>query len=220
LGAELIARIPIAATVPENWTGPVTKEFHARFEERLDGGLRDIEIGFVGGRNMAMPVKDADRRALILRKFYDERHIRSWVSMPVDPGASPEDKLIVFNICKQLAEHGLLEWNPVMGSGPNGMGHITASGVDVIEGNAQPPIAISIDNRSYSISHSVGVQIGDGNVQGDVRVKMILDAVDRASATPAQKEEAKSLLAKIVENQTLWSVIAGMIGFGGASPAT
>jgi hypothetical protein len=55
-------------------------------------------------------VKDADRRAVILRKFYDERHIRSWVGFPAEPNATHEDKLITANICYQLDESGLIEW--------------------------------------------------------------------------------------------------------------
>jgi hypothetical protein len=71
---------------------------------------RDIEIGFDGGRSMPALVKDADRRAVILRKFYDERHIRSWVGFPAEPNATHEDKLITANICYQLDESGLIEW--------------------------------------------------------------------------------------------------------------
>jgi hypothetical protein len=98
---------------------------------------RDIEIGFDGGRSMPALVKDADRRAVILRKFYDERHIRSWVGFPAEPNATQEDKLITANICYQLYESGLIEWRtpssdrrPMRGL-PEGVGRITNLGVDV-----------------------------------------------------------------------------------------
>jgi len=39
-------------------------------------------------------VKDADRRAVILRKFYDERHIRTWVALYALTGSVPSDILM------------------------------------------------------------------------------------------------------------------------------
>jgi hypothetical protein len=170
---------------------------------------RDIEIGFDGGRSMPALVKDADRRAVILRKFYDERHIRSWVGFPAEPNASQEDKLITANICYQLYESGLIEWRtpssdrrPMRGL-PEGMGRITNLGVDVIEGNTKAPIAISID-RSISVSGSTLVQIGDRNTQ-DIRVNAdkIVAAINQSTATLTEKEDAKSLLQKILLNPLL-----------------
>jgi hypothetical protein len=193
----------------------VTGHYQAGFKERLDGALRDIEIGFIGGRNMALPVKDADRRAVILQRFYDERHIRGWVRMPVEPGASHDDRLIAGNICQQLREHGLIEWKGTMGSGsPDGMGRITAIGVDVVEGNTTAPIAISIDKRTYSISNAAGVVFGDHNVQGDIRLdaSVVFNAVDRSPGTVEEKEEAKGLWLRVIENPILWNIIGGIAG--------
>jgi hypothetical protein len=98
---------------------------------------------------------DADRRAVVLRKFYEARHSSEWYYMRDD-----EDALITMNICRQLDQNSLIEWKPHPG-GSVGMGRITSHGVDVIEGNAQPAIAVSIDKR-ISISGSKHVQVGDG----------------------------------------------------------
>ena len=109
---------------------------------------------------------------------------------------------------------GLIEWKTPARGTPDGMGRITARGIDVVEGNAPPPIAISIDNRSYSVSTSMGVQIGDRNVQGDIclNARVIFDAVDQSTATANEKEEAKAIWQKVIENPTLWRIIRGILG--------
>jgi hypothetical protein len=49
-----------------------------------------------------------------------------------------------FGISKQLHEHGLIEWKPMEAVGVlDGMGRITARGVDIIESTTEPPITIS-----------------------------------------------------------------------------
>lgn len=107
-------------------------------------------------------MKDADRRAIILSKLYDERHVRSWISVPFDTTKSTEEQIIETNICDQLSQYGLIEWKGLVGS-PVGMAKITARGVDVVEGSSKAPIAINIDARRISVSGSANVQIGDGN---------------------------------------------------------
>ena len=99
---------------------------------------------------MAVSVKDADRRAVVLQKFYDERHVRSWVPFPVEVNATQEQRVIISNICDQLNQGGLIEVRRPYQEQPEGMGRITNLGVDVIEGNIKAPIAISID-RSISV---------------------------------------------------------------------
>jgi hypothetical protein len=168
--------------------------------------------GFVGGRNMA--VNDADRRAVILQKFYDERHVRSWVGFPAEANATQEDKLVTANICYQLHESGLIEWKTPARGLPEGMGRITNLGVDVIEGNSKAPIAISID-RSISVSGSTLVQIGNENTQ-DIRIDAdkIVAAINHSTATSTEKEDAKSLLQKILANPLLSKIFGMFMGSG------
>jgi hypothetical protein len=81
------------------------------------------------------------------------------------------------------------------------MAKITAFGADVVEGNTPPPISINIDS-SVSVHGSQGVQIGgQGNVQNvTMDVGKLMNAVDAGTGTMQEKEEAKSLLKKVLEN--------------------
>jgi RIP homotypic interaction motif len=70
----------------------------------------------------------------------------------------------LFNICKQLGEHGLIKWVDASGlTSFGGMGRITARGVDVVEGTVRAPITVTLHHHSISVSHSSNVQIGDSN---------------------------------------------------------
>ena len=80
------------------------------------------------------------------------------------------DHIRLLNICEQLAEHGLLHWRSLRGlTVDGGMGNISASGVDVVEGTARAPIAITL--HTISVIQSSNVQIGDSNTQ-DVNVRI------------------------------------------------
>ena len=57
-----------------------------------------------------MPIKDADRRAVILQRLYDERHLRGWTVFPLPETSSEEEAIIDSNICVQLRQAGLIEW--------------------------------------------------------------------------------------------------------------
>jgi len=162
---------------------------------------------------MVVPVKDADRRAVILQRFYDER-LKGWRALPVDPNASQDDRIIAVHICEQLFEHRLIDWKGSATGRPEGMGRITATGIDVIEKTAPSPIAISIDKRSYTVTKSAGVVFGDGNVQGDIRLDYhaVSDAIDQSPGTDAEREEAKGLWRKVLGSPLLLSVLGSVFG--------
>jgi hypothetical protein len=117
-------------------------------------------------------MKDSDVRGLVLRKMYDLRHKQDHVPIPQEldlPGLDmtlPENLQMVGNVAKQLNDLGLLKFKEFMGEKyRNGFASITAFGVDVIEGGARPPLAITIDS-SVHVHGSQGVQIGgQGNTQ-------------------------------------------------------
>lgn len=116
-------------------------------------------------------MKDVDLRGIVLERFYE---IRNQEPSMVDPLRVPgldaieSDHIRLLNICEQLAEHGLLHWRSLRGlTMDGGMGKISASGVDVVEGTARAPIAIAL--HTISVSQSSNVQIGDSNTQ-DVNV--------------------------------------------------
>jgi len=74
--------IPEVTVIPGLQQG-TQGQYSLKFEQRLNDALRDIEIGFIGDRSMT--VKDFDRRALVLRKLYDERHSDRFLPVPFDP---------------------------------------------------------------------------------------------------------------------------------------
>jgi hypothetical protein len=187
----------------------VHTRYHAVFRQRLEGAIRDIEIGFIGGRSM--PVTDADRRAVVLRKFYDARHSQGWLSVPVESAASKEEKVIAANICRQLGQSMLIEWKGLEGT-TEGMGRITNIGIDVVEGNLKPPIAINVDSRQFTIHNSSNVQIGDGNAQDlSLAADKIVAAINGSSASEQEKAQARSLVQSIINSPVLSKLLGWIL---------
>ena len=115
-------------------------------------------------------MKDAQVRGFILQKLYAIRHERGYLRLPDEldlPGFDMRDKQtlkMLGNVGKQLADKGLIDFAPVIGPFWMGRASISASGVDVVEGNLSPPIAIIID-QSINVHDSSHVQIGTGHTQ-------------------------------------------------------
>jgi hypothetical protein len=195
-----------------NWRGIATTGDTGQPLDIIAGpAAESAQSRLVGGVLIAVAVKDADRRAVILQKLYAKRHAQSWVGLPLE-AHTQEEQIIEFNICNQLHQSGLIEFKPMNPYG--GAAQISNLGVDVIEGNAKPPIAISID-RSISVSGSTFVQIGNDNTQ-DIRIDAdkIVAAINHAAATSTEKEDAKTLFQKVLENPLL-SKIFGLFTGGG-----
>ena len=120
---------------------------------------------------------------------------------------------VLGNCAVQLEEQGLIKFRQLMGKGYRfGRASITAFGVDVVEGNVSPPIAVSIDS-SISVSGSQRVQIGGhGNTQNvTLDMEKMVTLVDSANATVAEKEEAKSLLKKVFDNKLVQGALEKLI---------
>jgi hypothetical protein len=161
-------------------------------------------------------MKDHELRAVVLQRFYELRGQinRSW--KPEDLGNEAEVAADDFyRTCDQLAEHGLIEWQPIRGSRighlftRGGLGQITAKGVDVIEGTTQSPISITLDHRqTVSISGSNNI-VGDHNL---MNVEEISLAISHSNFSETEKAEAKSLWQKVSENKILNTVIGSICG--------
>ena len=78
-------------------------------------------------------------------------------------------------------------------------------------------------NSSYELarsSYTIGAihvagpaQVGDGNTQNIYNIfQEMIDKIDRADATPEEKAEAKSLLAKFLEHPLTTAVVGGVSG--------
>jgi hypothetical protein len=97
-------------------------------------------------------MKDNDLRGLVLKRFYDLRHEQIDIQFHdvLLPGEGMER--VTSNICRQLSDHGLIDWqnhNSLDETSFGGIGYITANGVDVIEGHSRPPIAITVHDQAW-----------------------------------------------------------------------
>ncbi|WP_092089357.1 hypothetical protein [Bradyrhizobium brasilense] len=96
---------------------------------------------------------DFELRGEVLKATYDRRLERGgFVQMPMDTLRHIPIKHLEL-VCRQLDEHGLINWKGHIGGG--GMARITARGVDVIEQNTEAPIAMNIFVGSSSHIHNV-----------------------------------------------------------------
>lgn len=159
-------------------------------------------------------MRDNELRGIILQKFYDVRHETDAVNLSDLAGWFPQiNPNVIFNICGQLEENGLIKWQALRGNNNNmfGRGKITSEGVDVIEGNKAPPI--SIISHNYHIEGSSNVQIGSGNIQNaDVDIGKLIAAVDHSNASESEKQKATSILRSLLENpiiQSVWGKVFG-----------
>jgi hypothetical protein len=173
-----------------------------------------------GGAVKGEKMKDQEARGIVLKRLYDIREAKQPAELGNfdDTGLAPET---VTRMLEQLAHHGLIEWNPHK-AGLNSltkylavMARISAYGVDVIEGEAKPPIAINID-ASVNVHGSQGVQIGgSGNVQNvSLTLERPNNYIDSAGATTQEKEDAKGLLSAAFENPLVQKAIQWLTGAG------
>ncbi|TCU78845.1 hypothetical protein EDE08_101627 [Bradyrhizobium sp. R2.2-H] len=148
-------------------------------------------------------MKDKDARGIVLRALYDIRHTHRHAGIPADvPGLEKIESPVLVNILRQLNEKGLITFQSLSGGDQIfGRGEISAYGVDVIEGESAPPIAITIDN-SVNVHSSQNVMVGgSGNTQSvTMDVEKLFNAVDGAEASATEKAEAKSLLKMVLDN--------------------
>ena len=161
-------------------------------------------------------MKDKELRGVVLNKFYEKRGNMLHVLTTSDFGRefSYSD---LQRICEQLSEHELIaSWKPGnTGAGEQvGVGKISANGVDVVEGDESPPLAINFhQDNSINISESKNVQLGSGNYIGaQTGVDEILKVLESSAASDADKKVAKSKLRQFLENPTVAAVIGSLAG--------
>lgn len=161
---------------------------------------------------------DNELRGVILQKFYDLRHSQNLIELQDLAHVGTEDWQRTANICVQLEQHGLILWKPLdsMTGTVAGTGKISAFGVDVIEGHARAPISISF-HHSPIITGSSNVQVGNSNVlnQATIDIEKINAAIDHSNASDAEKQEAKSLWSRLINNPTFAAVLGAVMTMSG-----
>lgn len=156
---------------------------------------------------------DTELRGLVLQAFYTRRQHRGFhvpATEWVDGRASFDD---LCRVCSHLGEHGLIEWHPTQ---EGGAARITALGVDVVEGQRLPEIAIQhVHNYTNNISGSANVIIGNNNSQAVTSAfEELLHAVDAYGGSEAEKEKSKSLLSQLAKSPAFAQVVGHLTRFG------
>jgi hypothetical protein len=170
-------------------------------------------------------MKDSELRGYILQYFYDRR--RDGLSLsppkPADLGVEVTEQDILY-VCDQLGEHNYLEWKATKsnykssGIIVNGYGRINAFGIDVVEGNVTPAIKVEFvqhNNNTVTITGSTNVNniIGSNNT---LTLSELAKAIESATATPQEKEEAKTLLRKLLEHPLVSAIAGSAVGLLGS----
>jgi hypothetical protein len=159
-------------------------------------------------------MKDNELRAVVLQKYYDlrDRDYFQWSEVKLEESFPIKTFNVLGRICNQLGEQNLIDWKPVengMGNTVGGIGKITAFGVDVVEGTAKSPIAITFDHRQTVTIHGSNNIVGNNN---QLSLERVNSEINQSSFSEAEKAEAKSLWQKVCENKLLNTVVGSVLG--------
>jgi hypothetical protein len=163
-------------------------------------------------------VKDSVVRGRVLQLIYERRSEGSLPfghaeqAVPPPAGINRRDWL---RAMAQLSEYRLIDWTPL--EDKSGMGllfgfaKINDFGVKVIEAGVAPPIRISIDkSRRTSTPQQQQAPIEASTPQQQViteALEKVITAINQADVSEQEKNEAKSLLRKLLGSKAAASVL-------------
>src|SRR5213596_3004117 len=163
-------------------------------------------------------MKDSVVRGRLLQLLYERRSEgsipfgRLEQAVPPPGGMSRRDWL---RAIAQLSEYGLIDWTPLedkSGMGLlSGFAKISDFGVKVLEAGVEPPIQISIDeSRRTNIPKHEQASIAPSTThqQGITEaLKKVITAINQADVSEQEKNEAKSLLRKLLSSKAAAKVL-------------
>src|SRR5437016_11523974 len=163
-------------------------------------------------------MKDSVVRGCLLQLLYERRSEGSipfgQAEQAVSPpgGISRRDWL---RAVAQLSEYRLIDWTPLedqSGMGLlSGFAKINDFGVKVLEAGVEPPIRISIDeSRRTTVPRQQQAPIAPSTPQQQViteALEKVITAINQADVSEQEKNEAKSLLRKLLGNKAAASVL-------------
>jgi hypothetical protein len=162
-------------------------------------------------------MKDSDLRGIILQKYYDRRRQGMTTLAPedFDDIIGSFEYLDVIRASEQLSEHGLIEWKSVQdhnGDTCQGVGKISAFGVDIIEGEQSTHLSINLDySKNITVRSSSNVQIGDGNIlDASTHIEFLRKAIDSSNASLEEKSQALSALKKFIKHPAVTAILGGL----------
>jgi hypothetical protein len=163
-------------------------------------------------------MKDSVVRGCLLQLLYERRSEGSIPfghaeqAVPPPAGISRRDWL---RAVAQLSEYRLIDWVPLddqSGMGLlSGFAKINDFGVKVLEGGVAPPIRISIDERRRTtVPPGQQASIAPSTRQQQAITKAlekVITAINQADVSEREKNEAKSLLRKLLGSKAAASVL-------------
>ncbi len=163
-------------------------------------------------------MKDSVVRGRLLRLLYERRREgsipfgRAEQAIPPPGGINRRDWL---RAVAQLSEHRLIDWTPLedqSGMGLlSGFAKINDFGIKVLEAGVAPPIRISIDkSRRTTVPRQQQAPIARGTPQQQMiteAVEKVITAINQADVSEQEKNEAKSLLQKLLGSKAAGSVL-------------
>jgi hypothetical protein len=169
-------------------------------------------------RILAKFMKDSVVRGCLLQLLYERRSEDSVpfgrVEQAVAPpgGISRRDWL---RAVAQLSEYGLIDWTPLedkSGMGQlSGFARINDFGVKVLEAGVAPPIQISIDERRRtSVPRQEQTPIATSTPEQQMitdALEKVITAINQADVSEQEKNEAKSLLRKLLTSNAAAKVL-------------
>jgi hypothetical protein len=171
-------------------------------------------------------MKDSVVRGCLLQLLYERRSEgsiplgRLEQAVPPPGGISRRDWL---RAVAQLSEYGLIDWTPLedkSGMGQlSGFAKINDFGVKVLEAGVAPPIEISIDEiRRTAVPQQEQLPIATSITQQRMiteTLEKVITAINQADVSEQEKDEAKSLLRKLLRTKAA----AKLLGAGAQSLA-
>jgi hypothetical protein len=163
-------------------------------------------------------MKDSVVRGRLLQLLYERRsegsipfgHVEQ--AVPPPGGISHRDWL---RAVAQLSEHGLIDWTPLedkSGMGLlSGFAKINDFGVKVLESGVAPPVQISIEkSRRTSVPQQLQAPITPSTPQQQMitdALEKLITAINQADVSEQEKNEAKSLLRKLLGSKAAAKVL-------------
>jgi hypothetical protein len=163
-------------------------------------------------------MKDSVVRGCLLQLLYERRNEGSipfgHVEQAVPPpgGINRRDWL---RAVAQLSDYHLIDWTPLedkSGMGLlSGFAKINDFGVKVLEAGVAAPIAISIDeSRGTTVPQQQQTPIATSTPQQQVitdALEKVITAINQANVSERKKNEAKSLLRKLLDSKAAAKVL-------------
>ena len=167
---------------------------------------------------LAKSMKDSVVRGCLLQLLYERRSEGSIPfgqgeqAVPPPRGISRRDWL---RAVAQLSEYGLIDWTPLedkSGMGQlSGFGKINDFGVEVLGAGVASPIQISIDERRRTTAPRRQTPTAPSAEQQQQVImdalEKVITAINQADVSKQEKNEAKTLLRKLLGSKAAVSVL-------------